>query len=51
MTFGDPYTLEENTAIALFQETHPSVGRAGEEYWQGFIDWVHSSATDMARPY
>lgn len=41
MTYGEPYTLEENTAIVLYQETHPVKSRTREEYWQGFIDWVN----------
>lgn len=50
MTFGVPYTLEENTAIILYQETHPSSGRNPEEYWQDFVDWVNFFCNGYGTP-
>ena len=41
MTFGGPYTLEEDVAIALYQETHPYDKWTRAEYWNIFSEWVN----------
>jgi hypothetical protein len=40
MTIGGPYTIEEDVAIALYQETHPYNKWTREDYWAIFLDWV-----------